>query len=63
MINIGFGLHPEMATTMMMVMVVKAVTLNTFVALLTKVLMTETVNALTSLLVLLNTCLYLQQIF
>jgi hypothetical protein len=29
-----------MTTTMMMVMVVKAVTLNTFVALLTKVLMT-----------------------
>jgi hypothetical protein len=40
MINIGFGLHPEMTTTMMMAMVVEAVTLNTFVALLTKVLMT-----------------------
>jgi hypothetical protein len=40
MINIGFGLHPEVTKTMMMVMVVKAVTLNTFVALLTEVLMT-----------------------
>jgi hypothetical protein len=40
MINIGFGLHPEMTPTMMMIMVVEAVTLNTFVAVLTKVLMT-----------------------
>jgi hypothetical protein len=40
MINIGFGLHPEMTTTTPMVVVVVAVTLNTFVATLTKVLMT-----------------------
>jgi len=40
MINTGFGLHPQMTTTMMTVMAVEAVTLNTFVAVLTKVLMT-----------------------
>jgi hypothetical protein len=40
MINIGFGLHPEMTTNM-----VVAVTLNTIVAMPTKVLMTYTVYA------------------
>jgi hypothetical protein len=43
MINTGFGLHPEMTTNLMMAMVVVAVvavTLNTIMAIPTKVLMT-----------------------
>jgi hypothetical protein len=40
MINIGFGLHPEMTKNMVMVIVVVVVTLSTVVTMPTKVLMT-----------------------